>query len=159
MLTQWLISLAGQVSIAVPSWLWVMPKLVGPEIFSRWLICSLCWVRARLECGVLVGIFIISHRDCQSTLVFLPPLPDQRLFMVFVSKDNLGGDFRIIPGLLNLRFLLFCSSVPQLQNIKLSFKCCPYIRSSYSLSKNLKCVVSTHLFQQSSCCWWTSLSI
>ena len=85
-------------------------------------------------------------------LFFSPSLPDQRLFMVFISIGDLGGDFRLISRLLSLRLLLFWSSVLQLQNIKLSFKCCPYIRSSYSCSKNLKCVVSTHVFQQSSCC-------
>ena len=68
-------------------------------------------------------------------LFFSPSLPDQRLFMVFVSIDDLGGDFRLISRLLSLRLLLFWSSVLQLQNIKLSFKCCPSIRSSYSLRK------------------------
>ena len=70
-----------------------------------------------------------------SLLFFSSALPDKRLLMVFVSKDNLGGDFRIISTLLSLKVLLFCSSVLQLLNIKLSFKCCPYIRSNYSLSK------------------------
>ena len=36
--------------------------------------------------------------------------------MVFVSKDNLGGDFRIIPRLLNLRFFII---VHQFFNFKI----------------------------------------
>ena len=66
-----------------------------------------------------------SNTATALSLVFLSLLPDQRLLMVFVSKDNLGGDFRIILRLLSLKVLLFSSSVLQLLNIKLSFKCCP----------------------------------
>ena len=83
-----------------------------------------------------LGLGLSSHPlGPHSCFSLLACLPDQRLLMVFVSKYNLGGDFRIILRLLRLKVLLFSSSVLQLLNIKLSFNCCPNIRPSYSCSK------------------------